>query len=88
MARIQDPHDARLTQLSSLITVSLHDSGNDAKPTVEIRDKGIGLKSEDFSKTILSLNESNKIGKLHLMGACTYDVAKKYTTGFRQWKPI
>lgn len=69
LATIQDPHDARLTNLSSLITVSLHDSGNDAKPTVEIRDKGIGLKSEDFSKTILSLNESNKIGKLHLMGA-------------------
>lgn len=69
LATIRDPHDARLTTLSSLITVSLHDSGNDTKPTVEIRDKGIGLQSEEFSKTILSLNESNKIGKLHLMGA-------------------
>lgn len=69
LATIEDPHDARLTELSSLITVSLHDSGNDAKPTVEIRDKGIGLKSEDFSETIVSLNESNKIGKHHLMGA-------------------
>lgn len=69
LATIKDPHDSRLTSLSSLISVTLFDSGNDAKPTVEIRDKGIGLKSEDFSQTILSLNESNKIGKLHLMGA-------------------
>lgn len=69
LASIKDPHDKRLTNLSSLISVTLFDSGNDAKPTVEIRDKGIGLKAEDFSRTILSLNESNKIGKLHLMGA-------------------
>lgn len=69
ISKISDPHDKKLKKLSDLVSVTLYDSGQPSKPTVEIRDKGIGLKPEDFSKTILSLNGSNKIGKLHLMGA-------------------
>ncbi len=69
ISTISDPHDIRLKQLSELVNVTLFDSGQPTKPTVEVRDKGIGLKPEEFSKTILDLNGNNKIGKLHLMGA-------------------
>ena len=41
------------------VKVSFQDSSNENYPTVEIRDYGIGIRSKDFSKTILSLNESN-----------------------------
>lgn len=69
ISKIQDPNDKKLRELSSLVNVTLFDSGQPSKPTVEIRDKGIGLEPEQFAKTILELNGSNKIGKLHLMGA-------------------
>lgn len=55
--------------LSQRIKVTLRDSENSSKPTVEIRDNGIGIKPEDFSKTILSLHGGNKLKKLFLMGA-------------------
>ena len=69
ISKIKDANDSRIRQLSSLVNVTLFDSGQPTKPTVEIRDKGIGIEPEQFSKTILELNGSNKIGKLHLMGA-------------------
>lgn len=69
LSKISDPHDKTLRELSDLVNITLYDSGQPSKPTVEIRDKGIGLEPEQFSKTILDLNGNNKIGKLHLMGA-------------------
>ena len=69
ISKIEDALDNRIKDLSDKIQVTLFDSGKDTKPTVEIRDKGIGLEPEQFSKTILDLNGNNKIGKLHLMGA-------------------
>ena len=69
IAKIEDALDNRIKNISDKIHVTLFDSGKDTKPTVEIRDKGIGLEPEQFSETILDLNGNNKIGKLHLMGA-------------------
>ena len=69
LSKIKSARDKKIESLSNKVEVLLHHSGNEMKPTVEIRDKGIGLESEEFSKTILDLNGSNKIGKLHLMGA-------------------
>ncbi len=69
LSKIKSARDKKIEDLSNKVQVTLYDSGKDTKPTVEIRDKGIGLEPEDFSKTILDLNGSNKIGKLHLMGA-------------------
>src|SRR5690554_539019 len=43
ISKIADPHDKRLKELSELVNVTLYDSGQPTKPTVEIRDKGIGL---------------------------------------------
>lgn len=69
ISNIKSARDKKIEELSSQVQVTLFDSGKDTKPTVEIRDKGIGLEPEEFSETILDLNGSNKIGKLHLMGA-------------------
>lgn len=69
ISKIKDALDKRIKNLSDKIQVTLYESGKDTKPTVEIRDKGIGLEPEQFSKTILDLNGNNKIGKLHLMRA-------------------
>ncbi|MCR9063705.1 MAG: hypothetical protein NXI00_07050 [Cytophagales bacterium] len=69
ISKIKSARDKKIDDLSDKVQVTLYDSGKESKPTVEIRDKGIGLEPEDFSKTILDLNGSNKIGKLHLMGA-------------------
>ena len=69
ISKISDLNDERLRVLAPKVKVTLTDSGQKTKPTVEIRDLGIGLLPEQFSKTILDLNGNNKIGKLHLMGA-------------------
>ncbi|MDH7448427.1 hypothetical protein [Aquimarina sp. 2201CG14-23] len=69
ISKIEDAHDKRLKKIANKVSVTLFESGKETKPTVEIRDKGIGIKPESFSKTILDLNGNNKIGKLHLMGA-------------------
>ncbi len=69
ISKIKSARDKKIDNLSNKIQVTLYESGKDTKPTVEIRDKGIGLEPEQFSETILELNGSNKIGKLHLMGA-------------------
>lgn len=69
LSKIVSARDKKIEEISDKVQVTLYDSGNDSKPTVEIRDKGIGLEPEQFSKTILDLNGNNKIGKLYLMGA-------------------
>jgi len=69
LSSIKSARDKVIEKLSNKVIVTLFDSGKERKPTVEIRDKGVGLEPEDFSKSILDLNGSNKIGKLHLMGA-------------------
>src|SRR5207249_2827813 len=38
-------------------------------PTIDVLDQGIGLRSEEFPDTILSLQRGNKLTKLHLIGA-------------------
>jgi hypothetical protein len=50
------------------IWVVMEDSGDPKRPTVTITDRGIGLHPSDFPKTILSLNESNKVQAAYTMG--------------------
>lgn len=66
---IKSATDKNIQLLAKKIKVTLRDSERENYPTVEIRDQGIGIKGEDFSKTILSLHGQNKISKLFLMGA-------------------
>ena len=59
----------RIRQLADNVEISFWDSGRDKHPTVVIHDKGIGQHPFDLPSTILSLGESNKIGKHYLCGA-------------------
>lgn len=56
-------------RVAEWIQVVLHESGVERSPTVSIMDKGIGQHPDDFWRTLLSLNEENKIDKHFLMGA-------------------
>lgn len=55
--------------LADQIVVRVSDSGVKKHPTIEIRDFGIGLTAAMVPKTILGLNENNKIAKPYLAGA-------------------
>ncbi|MEQ9427075.1 MAG: hypothetical protein RJQ09_21815 [Cyclobacteriaceae bacterium] len=69
LRNIKDASAKNVQELAGKIKITLKDSEREQFPTVEIRDAGAGISGEDFSKTILSLNDDNKIDKLHQMGA-------------------
>lgn len=58
-----------LDKFANRVEVSLRDSDRDDKPTIDIRDYGIGIPSEEFGDSILSLNKNRKLRKLFLAGA-------------------
>jgi hypothetical protein len=69
LRNIKDASAKNIQELARKIVVTLKDSEREEFPTVEVRDYGTGIKGEEFSRTILSLNDDNKIDKLHQMGA-------------------
>ncbi|MDP3462315.1 MAG: hypothetical protein Q8S18_05970 [Bacteroidales bacterium] len=69
LRNIKDASNKSIQELARKIQITLKDSEREEFPTVEIRDYGTGIRGEDFGKTILSLNDNNKIDKLHQMGA-------------------
>lgn len=58
-----------IQDLSKNVVVTLQDSDHAELPTVDIRDRGVGLLPKDFGDTILSLNKNRKLKKLFLAGA-------------------
>jgi len=66
--------------LAENLSLSLHESGEKRRPTVVVRDRGLGQHPTDFGTTLLSLNESNKVGKPYTMG--TYGQGGSVTFGF------
>lgn len=62
-----EPQARRTT--AELISVRLRDGDTGKRPSIEIRDRGVGLTPEQIPHTILSLGESNKIDKTYLAGA-------------------
>lgn len=52
------------------VILAINDGSKSNKPTIDIIDKGIGLTGDQFDKTILSINQNNKISS-----------EKKYTIG-------
>ena len=56
-------------KLADLIQVFMKDSGLPRRPTMIIRDFGIGQHPSDMPKTILGLGDSNKLSKHFLCGA-------------------
>jgi hypothetical protein len=58
-----------ITKLATDVVIEVFDSEEPKRPTISILDKGIGQHPDDLPATILSLGESNKIGKQYLCGA-------------------
>lgn len=56
-------------QLAQRITVRMEDGTGPLERVVTVQDKGIGISKADLPRTILSLNESNKLSKFYLSGA-------------------
>lgn len=69
LAGLVDLRDPAVSAMTDRIVVTLHDSERRDRPTVDIRDRGIGILGRDFSDTILSLNRSRKLQRLFLAGA-------------------
>lgn len=70
--------------LKSLVELNVLESNKKVRPTIEIRDYGIGLTSEEFGKTILSLQAGNKLKKFYLagtfgQGGSTANIFSKHT---------
>lgn len=61
--------DYREGNYDKKVGVVLTNSGNKEAPTVDVIDIGCGIKPEDFPKTILSLQEGNKIKKRFVVGS-------------------
>ena len=54
--------------LKNLVVLNVLESNKKGRPTIEVRDYGIGLTSAEFGKTILSLQGGNKLKKFYLAG--------------------
>lgn len=67
--RLSNVKDEELRKFANNIAVTVYDCGKERALTLVIWDKGIGQHPTDFGTTILSLGESNKIGKRYLCGA-------------------
>jgi hypothetical protein len=83
---IQDMTDTERRALAENLVVSVHESGTKRRPSVRIEDRGIGQHPDDFATTLLSLNESNKVGKPYTMG--TYGQGGSVTFGFSKFTVI
>ena len=54
--------------LSEKVAIRMFDSGDSDRPTVQIQDQGTGQHPDEWGRTLLSLQESNKKSSMHLMG--------------------
>jgi hypothetical protein len=83
---LQDMIDTERRVLAEKLIVSVHDSGTKRRPSVRVEDRGIGQHPDAFATTLLSLNESNKVGKPYTMG--TYGQGGSVTFGFSKYTLI
>ncbi len=83
---LQDMTEKERRALAEKLVVSIHESGVTKRPSLRVQDHGIGQHPSDFSKTLLSLNESNKVGKPYTMG--TYGQGGSVTLGFSAYTLI
>lgn len=60
---LADMGDTERRKLGETIRVWLDESGDSKRPTVVVDDRGIGQAPRNFPRTLLSLNEGNKVGQ-------------------------
>ncbi len=77
---VGDMTEADRRALGKRLRVWLDESGDAKRPTVVIEDDGIGQTPAAFPRTLLSLNETNKVGQPWNMGA--YGQGGAVTYGF------
>lgn len=83
---IQDMTDTERRALAENLVIGLHDSGVKRRPSISVTDRGAGQHPSEFSKTLLSLNESNKVSMPYTMG--TYGQGGSVTFGFSRYTLI
>lgn len=83
---LQDMTDGQRRALAERLVISLHESGNKRRPTIRVTEDGMGQHPSMFYKTLLSLNENNKVGKPYTMG--TYGQGGSVTFGFSKYTLI
>ena len=83
---IEEMTDGERRALGENMVISLHESSNKRRPTVRVEDRGMGQHPSRFDKTLLSLHESNKVGKPYTMG--TYGQGGSVTFGFSRYTLI
>ncbi|MBA2871030.1 hypothetical protein HNQ85_001300 [Anoxybacillus calidus] len=64
-----NPRSKEIKSIAEKVVLTLLDSGDRNRPTLDVRDFGTGIKSSEFKNTILSLNASRKLNKRFLAGA-------------------
>src|SRR5688500_1823979 len=57
MANVTDVRAEAFSSLAERVTVTIRDSERADRPTLDVRDMGIGLRGDDFAGSILSLNK-------------------------------
>ena len=73
-----DMSNEERVQLASLTKVEFYDSGDEQKPTIIIKDLGVGQHPSDFKSTFLKLGSSNKISSPHLHGTYGHGGSSTY----------
>jgi hypothetical protein len=79
---LTDMTDAERRELGEHLQLWLDESGEPKRPTVVVEDKGTGQTAAMFPRTLLSLNEQNKVGQPWTMG--TYGQGGAVTFGFSE----
>ncbi len=67
--RLASLDGATRRHLAERLSVTVRESGVRKRPTLVVQDAGIGQHPDAFSRTLLSLNENNKVNRPELMGA-------------------
>lgn len=80
-AGVGEMTDTSRRTLAENISVILEDSGEADRPTIRLRDRGIGQHPDDAPRTLLSLNENNKVAKPYLQGAYGQGASATYRFG-------
>jgi uncharacterized membrane protein YgcG len=83
---IQEMTETERRALAERLVISMHESNNKRRPSVRVDDRGVGQHPSMFWKTLLSLNESNKVGMPYTMG--TYGQGGSVTFGFSRYTLI
>lgn len=79
IADVADNRTPAHRELASQIVLTLRDSGDDKRPTVQVFDHGVGQHPSDFARTLVSLNEDNKRTRLYLLGAYGWGGAASFS---------